>query len=114
MAEAFSRKYYPDYKSRSAGVNVGKQGDAVPFEVWEVMNDKGLDLKHHRRVKLNCGMVDSADKILVLCDKNECPDYLISSNKAEFWQVDDPVGGYDSMIAARDNIEEQVKNMFDE
>jgi len=112
MAEAFFFFFYSEHKSRSVGLKVGKPGDIIPFEVWEVMMEKGFDLKHHRRVKLMPEMVDSADKILVLCDKGECPDYLINSDKVDYWQVDDPVDGYASMVAARDHIEYKVKNMF--
>ena len=112
MAEAFSRKYYPKHNSKSAGVNVMVQGDIVPIDVWNIMIEKGIDLKHHRSNMINPKMVDSADKIFVLCPEDECPNYLINADMVDYWKIDDPVGGYDSMVAARDNIEKLVKNLF--
>ncbi len=36
-------------------------------------------------------MIDStADKIFVLCEKKYCPEFLLKSNKATYWKLEDP------------------------
>tara|TARA_Y100000310_G_scaffold257583_1_gene265674 strand:+ start:91 stop:429 length:339 start_codon:yes stop_codon:yes gene_type:complete len=112
MAEAFARRDYPEHNHKSAGIEVAKPGDIVPIDVWQVMMEKELDLKHHRRTPLTPEMICEADKVYVLCGKEECPDYLISFDKAEYWPIADPIHGYGSMVNARDDIEERVGVMF--
>ena len=108
MAEYFCDKYFGRGVARSAGVDVGRQGDVVPFFVWEAMNEVGICMKHHRTTLLVSGMVERAERIYVLCERERCPDYLLESSKVEFWDVADPVDGVDSIRRVRDEIERRV------
>ena len=111
MAEAFFKKYHPEHEARSAAVNGKYMGELLPIQVWKALYEKGIDLKHHRSKPLTQEYVKESDKIFVLCEKKLCPDYLLKSDKAIYWKIDDPIQGLDSIIEARDNIEERVKRL---
>ncbi len=111
MAEAIFKHYYPKHTVRSAGVNVINLGDIVPYAIFAALNEKGIDCKHQRVQKLTPRLVEISDSIITLCKKEICPDYLINSAKNEFWEVADPVKGIDSMIKARDIIEEKILSL---
>jgi arsenate reductase (thioredoxin) len=115
IAEAFFNHYYKGfgYQAKSAGVYVRLQGDTVPISVWEVMHEKGYELKNHRTCKLTEDLVSQSDKIIILCEKEICPPYLSGSLKAKFWDIKDPVyGGKEVLRRTRDNIEKMILELF--
>ncbi|MBR9705995.1 hypothetical protein GOV14_03105 [Candidatus Pacearchaeota archaeon] len=114
MAEYFFKQDYAALRhvSKSCGVDVKDQGEIVPIQVWQAMMEKGIDIKHHRSVQLREGHLEWPDKAIVLCKPNFCPDYLRNSRKSEFWYIDDPIKGYDSITHARDIIEVKISNIF--
>lgn len=107
MAEYFYNELYGG-GAKSAGTRVIDQGDVVPLEVWEVMNEMGICLKNHRTLGLVSRLVDEAGRIYVLCGREDCPSYLLESRKVEFWDVADPIEGKDSIRKARDEIREKI------
>ena len=111
MAEAFFRHYYPKHSAKSAGVKTISQGDTLPMDVWSALQEKGIDFKNHRTMQLSERLVDEADKIITLCEEDLCPQYLLNSKKNEFWPVRDPVNGYNSIIYAREVIEQKIKEL---
>lgn len=46
--------------------------------------------------------------VFMMCTKDECPDYLINSEKVIFWDVEDPKGtSYEFHL----NIKNQIKSL---
>jgi protein-tyrosine-phosphatase len=57
-------------------------------------------------------MIDSADKIFIMCKKEECPQFLLDSNKINFWDIDDPNNtNIDNHKRIRDEIKEKVREL---
>ncbi len=72
MAEAFFRRYFPDWEICSAGTEPAPQ--VHPFMV-EVMREKGYDMSAHRPKSVAQYLNESFDAVLTVCDeaKESCP-----------------------------------------
>ncbi len=101
-AEALCRKIAPaDWEISSAGTRViGKDGGSrdgqkladLPGaeDVIVVLKEEGIDASENIRRQLTPGMVDAADKIVVMAEPETVPEYLKNSKKAIWWTVPDP------------------------
>lgn len=116
MAEGYFRNFYPQHKVSSAGVNASKEkhlGEPVPYDIVKIMKDDGVDVSKQKIKAVTKEIVDSSDRIVVLCSKNICPKYVSDNDKVEFWDIDDPEGrGIDVGRRIKDLIKNKVKNMF--
>jgi len=117
MAEAYYNYFTKSNNASSAGVL-----DYTPLkyphpaeEVIQVMKEDGIDISQQIVKFITKEMVDSADNIFVMCKKEECPEFLLGSNKITFWDIDDP---YDTNIEThrriRDEIKERVEQLIRE
>ena len=131
MAQAFFDRL-STHESESAGTMVaelGKEGHtlaerareleleptaAVNF-VIEVMRLEGLDISQKVRNQLTPQMVHSADKIVVIEEKASWPDYLLSSDKVLFWDLQDVVDqDFEFARNTKDEIKRRVKELVRE
>lgn len=123
MASAFFNKLSKKNKSISAGTQVGeKEGQKIVDDkntilLIKVMDEEGIDIRNFKRKQLTPQMVDKADRILVMAEESECPEYLLKNNKITFWKIEDVNGRYDSHefhVKTRENIKKLVEKLIKE
>ena len=93
MAEAFYNCLTESDNAISAGIDdvFEKYGGQPTEEIIETMAEEGIDISKQRIKQLNEDMLGQAEKVVVLCDKKICPDYLVkSSDKILFIPIKDP------------------------
>jgi protein-tyrosine-phosphatase len=108
MAEAYYNSFTKSSDASSAGTL-----DFTPLkyphpaeETVQVMKEDGIDISQKIVKFITKEMVDNADKIFVMCKKEECPEFLLNSNKITFWDIDDP---YDTNIETHRRIRDEIK-----
>lgn len=83
----------------SAGTYVGSievpDGDAIQKyfrlpDFFEFMEEKGMDIRNNRTKKLLPEMIASANRVISMAEEPFIPDFLRSSNKVIWWEVDNP------------------------
>jgi protein-tyrosine-phosphatase len=120
IAEAFFNIFSKKDKAISTGTQVfEKDGQVIEKNgktkfLFEVMNEEGIDLSKKKQKQLTPKMIEEADKIIVMAERFQCPDYLLNNKKVSFWKVDDINGQYDSYefhIKTRNKIRELVKRL---
>ncbi len=81
---------FPEDEVASAGTTAKDAGKCPPEDILQVLKEEGADTSRHIVKKLTPEMVQNADRVVVLCEKSECPDFLLDSKKIEFWPLEDP------------------------
>ena len=116
IANAFFNKLSEKNKSVSAGTVVGeKEGESLHEFVIKCMTEEGLDLSKNKRKQLTPEMVILADRIIVIAEKENLPDYLTNSNKIIFWKINDPKNmSYEYCIKVKNEIKTYVKRLVKE
>jgi protein-tyrosine-phosphatase len=90
MAASFFRKLTNKHQAMDAGSFVGKrQGTIIHEYVIKCMEEQGYDLSKNVRKQLTQDMAEVADKIIVMDERQNLPDFLINSQKVTFWNIDD-------------------------
>ena len=92
IAEAYYNYFTKYNDASSAGVldfTPLKYGHPAE-EVVKVMKEDGIDISEQIVKVITEEIVNEADKIFVMCNKEECPEFLLNSNKITFWDIDDP------------------------
>jgi len=120
MAEVFYNQL-SSFESTSTGTNVDESdGKTVSYHaqtsanaglVVEIMAEEGLDIGSKQRTQLTAGMVNAADKVIVMAAREYWPDYLVEGGKVVFWNITDPVNMPKSEA---ETIKDQVKAMVEE
>ena len=76
------------------------------------MLEQGVDVGNKQRKQLTLGMVQEADKIMVMADDDTWPDYLRDSDKVVVWEIQDTRGmGPDSARPLYDEIKRRVRKL---
>jgi protein-tyrosine-phosphatase len=93
IAESLFKKY-SSHKAISAGTIVENEGQMIKDlpgakNVIEVMKREGLDISRNKRNQVTPEMVDWADKIIVMAEKETIPDFLKNSQKTIMWEIED-------------------------
>ena len=117
MANAFFNKLSKKNKSISAGALVNeKEGGPLPEFVLKCMEEEGYDLSNEVRKQLTPDMVKWADKIIIMTERENIPNYLINeSEKITFWEVEDGKGmSYEIHIKIRNKIKKLVEELIKE
>ena len=89
---------YSGYEASSAGTKVfEKEGQKLKDiflaePVIRLMKKEGIDIEENARTQLTPLMIEEFDKIIVMAESETIPEYLHQSNKAEFWNIEDPKG----------------------
>ena len=116
MAEGYYNHLTNTSDAISAGVSdtAPKKYPRLVDEVIQVMKEDGIDVSGKKVKKVTEEMVYASDKIFVMCQKEECPEFLINSGKVTFWEVKDPYQmSIDGFRKIRDLIKEKVKNIIE-
>lgn len=92
-------KQHSDNEVRSAGTNPSKLAEwqtvgEVPdgAEIIQAMKEEGIDISGKHRKVVTKEDIKWADKIYVMAHKEDVPNFVISSGKTEFWDIEDPKG----------------------
>ncbi len=96
-AEALFKKY-SKHEVISAGTIVDNEGQILKNlpgaqEVITSLKKEGIDISKNKRNQITPKMVDWADKIIVMAEKETIPDFLLNSQKAIIWEIEDLKGG---------------------
>ena len=60
-------------------------------------------------------MVDDADKVIVMADKDTLPDYLLANEKVGFWDLLDTLeASYEFVLAVKEQIKQRVHELVQE
>jgi arsenate reductase (thioredoxin) len=77
-----------------------------------VMAEMGIDVKDKQRDQLSESMVEQADIIISMAEKESMPEYLFMSTKVKYWEFPDPKGaGLDEVREMRDSILKKVEEL---
>jgi arsenate reductase len=108
MAEAYYNHFTKSNDAASAGIldfTSLKYGHPAE-EVIKVMKEDGIDISKQIVKFITEEMVNKADRIFVMCERKECPEFLLNSNKITFWDINDP---YDTSLENHRRIRNEVK-----
>ena len=79
------------------------------------MSEVGLDVSHKKSKKLTEKMAHNADKIVVIGEKNNWPDFLEQIPDVKFWDIEDPdTGEMELHRKVRDQIKVHVEQLIQE
>jgi arsenate reductase (thioredoxin) len=104
MAEAFFNVITNGkYQTLSAGTKVrdaegnDKNGQLLKdcpgaFKVIDVLKECDIDVSEKARIQLKPEMLEGAEKIIVMAEKDTMPGYLVDDPRVLYWTVDDPKG----------------------
>ena len=116
MAEAYYNFLTKTKDASSAGVldfTPLKYGRPVK-EVIQVMKEDGIDISQQNVKFITEEMVKESDRIFVMCEKEECPEFLLNSNKITFWDIDDPYNtDIENHRKIRDEVKKQVRLLIE-
>lgn len=106
MAAAFFNQLAAPAKARaiSAGTHPGQR---VHPEVFEVMNEIGIDLSAARPTQLTPELAVGASLLVTMGCGDECP--YVPGARRDDWPLQDPKGGSPELVRSiRDDIRERV------
>ena len=125
MAEAMFKRL-SKHQSTSAGTmvlemdgqTVAKRAEVAPSGVLvlELMSEEeDQDLSSEQRTQLTPELVDAADKVIVMAERETWPDDLVESGKVEFWDIEDAFNiPIDAVRAIKDQIKVRVEELVRE
>jgi len=100
--EQIARRNLPNRKLSSDG-----RGKSVEY----IRKAFGVDISEKERQQLTTEMVDEADLVIVIAEKNTWPDYLQEGGKVVFWDIPDAYGHDDNFA---DDVYRQVRNRVEQ
>lgn len=107
--EVLSRTNPPSRMLKDAG----SQG--MPIRGIPLMEDEGIDISEHMRKQLTATMVEEADRVIVMADRDSWPEYLRNSDKITYWDITDPVGLDErAALSVYDEVKRRVQELVQE
>ena len=129
VAEAMFN-HLSEHKATSAGTAVrhlDREGQTIrahaespdapitPRVVLELMLEKGFDLSDNVRNQVTPEMVDAADRVILMLGRIPPEDFLARSDKAEVWDLADPVHtSRESTAMIIDEVAQRVQRLIQE
>ena len=120
MARAF-HNYYRSLEADAAGTLVkeerrGKrlgQLNGIVNDVIKCMGEEGLNMLSWPITQLKEEMISKYDQIVVMAEPETWPDFLKSSKKVVYWEVEDPKEkGIEVHRRVRDEIKSKVEELI--
>ena len=100
------------------GQTLAERAEVAPSVVLvlELMSEEeGLDLSSEQRTQLTPELVDAADKVIVMAERETWPDYLVEGGKVEFWEIADAFNiQMDAVRAIKNQIKVKVEELVRE
>ncbi len=115
MAEGFYNHYSKKKAAASAGTleYTPLTYKSIPQDIVNVMKEEGIDISKHKVKTISREMVENAKEIYIMAPWYECPNYLRSSDKATWWEIEDPYGkGIEDLITTRNIIKSYVSDLL--
>ena len=79
------------------------------------MSEQGIDVSESLRDQLTSAILQEADKVIVMADEDNWPDYLRNSGKVVVWTIEDTRGmSPDSARPLYDEIKRRVQELVGE
>ena len=116
MAEAFYNKYTNTNDSGSCGVGyeVGEKYLHPTSDIVKVMLEENIDISKNAVKSITKQMVNESERIIIMCDLDDCPKYLLESIKIKHIPISDPYGIHiDYVRGIRDEIKAIVLDLID-
>jgi len=118
----FAEEYFRDFSEGEhevssagtyAGMYRGKSLRVYARKSVECMKEEGYDIANKVPRQLEEGMIDEADRVIVMAEKYFWPDYLREASRVEVWEVEDPGSReYEAYVEAREIIKERVSDLI--
>lgn len=93
MAKALYNSVHPEGGADSAGTIVDVPGqylvDAPAPKTITAMQELGIDVSHYTRQQLTQDMLDAYDRIVVMSEPENTPEWLRTSPNAVIWDIPD-------------------------
>lgn len=87
----------------------------VSVVVLRMMAEEQMDLSENTRKQVTAAMVDAADKVIVMADKDTLPDYLLANEKVVFWDLLDTLeASYEFVLTVKEQIKQRVHELVRE
>ena len=115
MAEAFYNQLTKSQNAFSAGIdpNTPLKYPEIPSQVRLVMAEEEIDVSRQKVKLINRCQVGRAAQIFVMCQKEDCPAFLINSGKVVYWQIEDPYQlSLDDLRRIRDQIKVKIESIL--
>ena len=88
---------------------------AAEYTLECIRNEFGVDIADKERQQLTPAMVDAADVIVVIAEKEQWPAYLKEGGKVVFWDIPDGVGQDDAFVYdVFTQVRRRVEQLVDE
>ena len=59
--------------------------------LMDIMNEEGRGISSGIQTQLSPELVNAADRVMVMAQKDSWPDYLVEGEKVTFWEIEDPL-----------------------
>ena len=105
------------HNASSVGTVVGdKEGMRIKDLGWsaqhviECLKEDDCDVSNNLRKQLTPEMVKKADKVIIMAEPETVPNYIKSSDKVIYWQVDNPKN---TSLERHREIKNQIKKLVE-
>ena len=90
-----------------------KENLTLPLLV-DLMEREGMSIASGRTTQLTSELVDAADRVIVMAQREAWPPYLIEGERVTFWDIQDPVNvtaesAQEVIVRIKSEVEELVK-----
>ena len=126
MTAGFFNKNAPaGWHAESAGTDIknedGTNADKhllketpATVHIFACMAEEGIDIRENMRHQVTPQMIADADMVIALVPPETCPDYMRSSPKTIYWNVEDiAVVSLDEFKKVRERIRPLVKQLIE-
>ena len=77
-----------------------------------VMKESGFDISKKKTVRVTPKMVEEADVVINMAEKETIPDFLLNCPKVIYWDVPNPDGTRESVIKSKNIIQKLVDKLI--
>jgi len=119
--EFFNASCKDGYSADACGTRVGEfegqlikdiQNDSVEDDI-RAMREVGLDVSNNARKNITPDLVENADRVIVMAERDTLPEYLLSNPKVTYWEIENPKGQtYEKTCEIRDAVRDSVESFL--
>ena len=108
IAEGYYNRFTDSLDASSAGVDstTPERWQKLAPEIIQVMNEEKIDLSSKKAKLVTEEMVKMTDRIVIMCKKEDCPDFVLKHPSIYFWEIEDP---YKAPIEKLRKIRNQIQ-----
>lgn len=108
IAEGYYNHFTHSCDALSAGVDpkTPEKWKTLAPEVLQVMKEENIDLSSKKVKLVTEELVSESDKVIIMCKREDCPDFVLKHTSIDFWEIEDP---YESSIEKLRSIRDQIR-----